>query len=126
MAKQLKDDASMNLLQVIGGGITVLAFVPLVFRLPYLWWILSLILAVIGISLLAYGFMVSIRFDPNAGDPAPRKKLGQIHAIWGQQLAELDASNPEVVSNAGRDQPNDATSHAIQEGDRRHDKFQAS
>jgi len=48
------------------------------------------------LTLLAYGYVLAFRFDPNAGDPEPRKALGQRHAVWGEQLAELVATSPNA------------------------------
>src|SRR5262249_43252880 len=46
------------------------------FGIPYIW-VLTLVLAVVGLALLAYGYVVSFRFDPNTGDPEPKKALGR-------------------------------------------------
>ncbi len=113
MVQLLKDDASINATQVIGGAIALLSPVPLAFGFAYAW-ILTLALAVIGLSLLAYGFIVALRYDPNAGDPEPRKMLGQKHAIWGEELAELVTSTPTGDSGALPDQGQNRSSHAIQ------------
>jgi hypothetical protein len=45
--------------------------------------------ALTGLSLLTYGYVIAFRFDPNAGDPAPRKSIGQRCAVWGEQLADI-------------------------------------
>jgi hypothetical protein len=92
MSRQLKEAASINRLQVAGAVIVLLSFIPLLFAVSYLW-VLTLILAIAGLAVLSYGYVVALRFDPNAGDPEPRKLLGQKYAVWGPQLAELLATN---------------------------------
>src|SRR5262249_41860822 len=87
MVRKLKDGVSINPWQIAGAVIAVLSFVPLLFGIPYLW-VLTVVLAVAGVSLLAYGYVVANRFDPNAGDPEPRKALGQRRAVSGERLAE--------------------------------------
>jgi hypothetical protein len=93
MARMLKDDVSINPLQIAGAVIAVLSLVPLVFDIPYLW-VLAVVMAVAGLTLLACGYVHAFRFDPNAGNPEPRKALGRQHAVWGEQLAQLLEANP--------------------------------
>jgi hypothetical protein len=102
MVRQLKEDAHINPLQVAGVVIALLAIVPLFFDVAYLW-VLTVILGVVGSALLAYGYVLAFRYDPNAGDPEPRKALGRRHAVCGEQLAEVLATNPHV--QPGADQP---------------------
>jgi hypothetical protein len=107
MARQLKEEKSINALQIAGLVITALAFVSLFLGIPYIW-VLTIVLAIAGVAVLAYGYVVAYRFDPNAGDPEPRKALGRTHAVWGAQLAELLAANPHLDQNAAappRDAP---------------------
>jgi hypothetical protein len=85
MAKQLRDEASINPFQIAGAALAALSLVPLLFNIAYIW-VLTVVLAVAGLAVLAYGYRVALRYDPNAGDPEPRKALGQKHAVWGQQL----------------------------------------
>ena len=93
MSRLLKDKASINSFQIAGGLITVLAFVPLAFRIPF-HWILTIVLASAGIGFLAWGYVLALCFDPNAGDPKTRKAIGKRHAVWGEKLAELLAAGP--------------------------------
>lgn len=74
--------------------LVLLSLVPLAFGIPYIW-VLTIVMAVAGLTLLACGYVIAFRFDPNAGDPGPRKALGRRHAVWGQQLAELLATSPK-------------------------------
>jgi hypothetical protein len=93
MTRKLKEEASINPLQIAGAAIAVIAFVPLALSIPYIW-VLTVFLALSGLALVILGYMLAFRFDPNAGDPEPRKVLGRRHAVWGEQLADLLATNP--------------------------------
>ena len=88
MARRLKDNASINGLQIAGGAIFLMSLVPLAFG-NALAWGAAMIGALTGLSLLTYGYVIAFRFDPNAGDPAPRKSIGQRCAVWGEQLADI-------------------------------------
>jgi hypothetical protein len=99
MSQILKDEMSINPLQIAGCVITVLSLVPLALEMPHNW-VLTMVLAVAGLALLAYGYAVAFRFDANAGDPEPRKAIGIKHAVWGEQLAELVASSPGTGQDA--------------------------
>jgi hypothetical protein len=97
MSRMLKGKASINSLQIAGAVIAMLSLVPLAFDIPYIW-ALTIVLAVAGLALLAYGYVVAFRFDPNAGDPEARKALGRRHAVWGEQLSEfLPTSRPDEL-----------------------------
>jgi hypothetical protein len=102
MSRMLKQEVSLNSLQIAGVVIAVLSVVPLAFGIPYIW-VLTIVLAVAGLALLAYGYLVAFRFDPNAGDPELRKALGRRHAVWGEQLAELLATMPKAEPGAAAD-----------------------
>ena len=102
MSQILKEEKSINSLQIAGCVITVLSIVPWALDIPHLWG-LSIVLAVAGIALLAYGYVIAFRFDPNAGDPEPRKALGITCTVSGEQLAELLAANPGAGPEAAHD-----------------------
>jgi hypothetical protein len=104
MSRQLQDEARINPMQVAGAVIVLLSLVPLAFGIAHMW-VLTIVLAVVGLTLLAYGYVLAFRFDPNAGDPEPRKALGQRHAVWGKQLDELLAMNPNADQPATADRP---------------------
>jgi len=87
-----KEAAWINWPQIAGAAIVLLSFIPLLFAISY-FWVLTLILGTAGLAVLSYGYVIAFRFDPNAGDPEPRKVLGQKYAVWGAQLAELLAKN---------------------------------
>jgi hypothetical protein len=104
MSRKLKEEVSINSLQIAGGVIALLSLVPLAFGIPYIW-VLTIVLAVAGLALLACGYVLAFRFDPNAGDPEPRKALGRRHAVCGEQLAELLATNPPAEPPAAPGPP---------------------
>lgn len=91
MSRKLKEEVSINWLQIAGVVVAVLSLVPLAFDIPYIW-VLTIGLAVVGLTLVTWGYVRAFRFDPNAGDPEPRKALGRRHAVWGEQLARLLAA----------------------------------
>ena len=97
MARLLKEEAWTNPFQIAGALLVVLGFIPLAFDLASNWIITLVIVGAPGVCLMAYGYYLSFRFDPNAGDPEPRKALGQRHAVWGEQLAKLLAASPDVT-----------------------------
>ena len=96
MSRQLKEEASINLFQIGGVIIAVLGFIPLVFDIAHTG-VITLVFGVVGIFLLAYGYYLSFRFDPNAGDPEPKKALGQKQAVWGELLAKFPAVGPDAT-----------------------------
>jgi len=88
MVRQLKENAWSNPMQIVGAIVVLLSFIPLAFDIDYAW-IMTVIVATIGVVLLAHGYVVSFRYDPNAGDPTPRKLVGQNNSVWGEQLAQM-------------------------------------
>jgi hypothetical protein len=88
MASQLKEDAWINPVQIAGVIVFLFSFAPLAFAVDYAW-IVTVVGAATGLLLLAYGYAVSFGYDPNAGNPAPRKAIGQQNSVWGERLAEL-------------------------------------
>jgi hypothetical protein len=93
MSNLLKEKASMNSLQITGAVLLGLSLAAFAFNIPY-YWIISTALAVLGVVLLFYGYLIAFRFDANRGDPELRKAFGRKHALWGEQLAKFLASNP--------------------------------
>jgi len=88
MAKRLTEGASINWIQIVGAVVAATALLLLaVTRTDY--GAVAIALGIVGLAVLACGYVVSFRFDPNAGDPAERIAVGQQHAIWGEQLDEL-------------------------------------
>ena len=92
MSAMLKEQRSINALQIAGVVMAGLALVPLAFDVRYIW-VLSIVLGVAGLALLARGYALALGYDPNAGDPEPRKALRRAHAVWGQQLEESLAAD---------------------------------
>jgi hypothetical protein len=103
MARILKEDASINPFQIAGAVIAALSLVPLALSIPYIW-ILTIVLALTGLALLAWGYLLAFRFNANAGDPERRKAIGRSRAVWGEQLNELLAkSAPTEVQDTTQD-----------------------
>ena len=102
MAGLRKEEAAINSLQIAGVVIAGLSLVPLAFGIPYIW-ALTIALAAAGLALLVYGYVIAFRFNPNAGDPEPRKALGRRHAVWGEPLAELLATSPDAELSSSAD-----------------------
>jgi predicted RNA-binding Zn-ribbon protein involved in translation (DUF1610 family) len=102
MSRRLKEDISLNSLQIVGVAIAVLSLIPLAFKMPYIW-VLTILLAMTGVILLVYGYVVAFRYDPNAGDPEPRKAIGRKLAVWGDKLAELPTINSLTASDTTSD-----------------------
>ena len=92
MARQLKENAWLNPVQIAGGVLALLSVAPLFLGLP-LGWVLAAVGAPAGFGLLAYGYVVAYRFDPNGGDPEVRKAIGRKHSVWGEKLAAIEASD---------------------------------
>ena len=91
MSRVLKEEAWLNRPQIAGMVIAVLSLVPLAIDISNLW-VLTIVMGVAGLALVAWGYVLAFSFDPNAGDPEPRKSLGRRHAVWGEQLSELLAT----------------------------------
>jgi hypothetical protein len=102
MSRQLKEEANINPLQVAGVMVALSSLIPLAFDITYIW-VLTIVLAIAGLTPLAYGYVIAFRFDPNAGDPESRKAQGRSHAVWGEQLAELLAASPPAEPGAAPD-----------------------
>ena len=66
----------------------MISLVPMAFGNAWAWGA-AVVGAVVGLSLLTYGYVIAFDFDPNAGDPATRKAIGQRCAVWGEQLADV-------------------------------------
>jgi hypothetical protein len=92
MVRQLKDNAWTNPTQIIGAIIILLSFVFLAFDIEYAALVTAAV-ATIGVVVLAYGYVISAQYDPNAGDPAARKGIAQQNALWGERLAKALKEN---------------------------------
>jgi len=104
MAKALREETSINRVQIVGLVIGALSLIPLMFDMANTW-VLALLGVVVALTLVGYGTVLALRFDPNAGDPEPRKLLGRKCAVWGEQLAELLATSPNAEHLATADRP---------------------
>jgi hypothetical protein len=106
MSELLKDEVRINPTQVVGMLVMLVSLILLGIDFAHLW-VLTVVLAATGLAVLIYGYVLAFRFDPNAGDPEPRKALGQKHAVWGKQLAELMAATADAGQSPASDQPCD-------------------
>ncbi|RCS52967.1 hypothetical protein DTL42_09130 [Bremerella cremea] len=88
MVRILKEEGTSDRLFGVGMGVTALSFVPLGFSVPHIW-IATATGVSLGVVLMVYAEFFSGRKDPNAGDPEPRKRLGQKHTLWGEKLEIL-------------------------------------
>jgi hypothetical protein len=104
MSKKLREDASVNRVQIVGLVIALLSLIPLMFDMANTW-VLTVLVALVGLTLVTYGTVLAFRFDPNAGDPEPRKALGKRHAVWGEQLTELLATSLSAEQRTPANQP---------------------
>jgi hypothetical protein len=97
MVEKLKEDVSINPAQITGAVILLLAFLPLAFSRSIFCVCFTVVAALIGIAVIVKGILQTTRFDPNAGDPEPRKASGRSKTLWGKELEELRAAaeNPE-------------------------------
>ena len=102
MSRVLKEEASLNRPQIVGLAVAALSLVPLAFGISYIW-VITIVLAIVGLALVTWGYVLAFCFDPNAGDPEARKSLGQRHAVWGEQLAQLLATTSRAEPDAGPD-----------------------
>ena len=87
MAAQLKEEASMNLKQVVGFVLFAIGLACFLLRSPYAW-ILAALNAVAGTVMISWGYWESFRYDPNSGDPKSRIELGRKSCLWGDELSE--------------------------------------
>lgn len=88
MVQKLKDEKSINALQIVGAIVFLLSFTFLFFNIQYDWLFTTLV-ALPGLAVLAIGYRRAFRFDPNAGDAEPRKAISRKLAISGEQLDQL-------------------------------------
>ncbi len=101
MAGILKEEAYHDRLFGVGMAVTVLSFIPLAFSVPNIW-IATVAGVSLGGALMAYVELAAARFDPNAGDPEPRKLFGQKHTLWGEKLEKLRATLASADPSDGR------------------------
>jgi len=56
-------------------------------------WVVAMLFAVAGASLIGVGVWRRQRFEPNASDPQRRRQLGQSLALWGDRFERAVAEN---------------------------------
>lgn len=88
MSQLLKDDASINKVQIIGGLTIGVAWLPFAFGSGF-GWVAALAGSSLGFATMIYGYYVSAKFDPNSGDPEPRRLLARSTTVYGEELLQL-------------------------------------
>lgn len=105
MAAILKEEAYHDRIFGVGMAVTVLSFIPLALSIPNNW-LVTIVGVAIGGAIMGYVELAAALYDPNSGDPEPRKRLGKKHTVWGENLAKLRAmlaeSEPEVQRPASK------------------------
>lgn len=98
MVNILKEEGSSNGYFTAGLVLATLSLVPLAFSIPHIW-IVTAAGVLTGLLLMGYADLAASRYDPNAGDPEPRKLHGRKHAVWGEQLVNLLATRENAESS---------------------------
>lgn len=88
MVDRLREEGTSNTPVIVGLIVAVLSLIPLAFRVPYIW-VATAAGVSVGLGLIGYADWAGARWDPNAGDPEPRKVRGRKRAVWGEQLDRL-------------------------------------
>lgn len=96
MVDRLRSEGTSNAPVIAGLIVAVLSLIPLAFSVPYIW-VVTVVGMLVGFGLMGYADWAAARWDPNAGDPEPRKARGRKRAVWGEQLDQLLATD----GNAG-------------------------
>jgi hypothetical protein len=91
MIDRLRAEGTSNAPVKAGLIIAALSLIPLAFRIPYIW-VATVAGVAVGLGLIGYADWAAARWDPNAGDPEPRKARGRKRAVWGEQLDRLLAT----------------------------------
>jgi hypothetical protein len=108
MVRLLKEEGTSNGPLIAGLIVGGLSLIPLAFEFRGNWMVTAAGVGV-GLALIAYGDLAMSRYNPNAGDPEPRKARGRRHAVWGEKLVELLAAlktldtGPDAVQPPTRD-----------------------
>jgi hypothetical protein len=95
MVERLRTEGTSKAPVAVGLTIIVLSLIPLAFGIPYLW-IATVAGVSVGFGLIGYADWSAARWDPNAGDPEPRKARGRKRAVWGEELDRLLTANPDA------------------------------
>ena len=106
MVELLKQEASINRVQLAGLAIAILAFIPLLFD-TVSGWFLTIPVAVVGLILVVYGSVIAFRLDPNGCDSESRKALGRRYAVFGDALGELLTAHASAAQEAQPESPHD-------------------
>jgi hypothetical protein len=92
MVDRLRAEGTSNTPVIVGLIVAVLSLIPLAFSVPYIW-VATVVGMSVGLGLIGYADWAAARWDPNAGDPEPRKARGRRRAVWGEQLDRLLATD---------------------------------
>lgn len=92
MVDRLRTEGTSNTPVIAGLIVAVLSLIPLAFRVPYIW-VVTAVGVSAGLGLIGYADWAAARWNPNAGDPEPRKARGRKRAVWGEQLDRLLATD---------------------------------
>jgi hypothetical protein len=93
MVDRLRAEGTSNAPTIAGLIVAALSLIPLAFRVPYIW-VATAVGVSVGFGLVGYADWAAARWDPNAGDPEPRKARGRKRAVWGEQVDRLLATDP--------------------------------
>ena len=88
MVNRLRAEGTSKAPVIAGLIVAVLSLIPLAFRVPYIW-VATAVGVSVGFGLIGYADWAAARWDPNAGDPEPRKARGRKRAVWGEELDRL-------------------------------------
>jgi hypothetical protein len=121
MVDRLRTEGTGNTPVIAGMVVAVLSLIPLAFRVPYIW-VATAVGVSVGLGLIGYADWAAARWDPNAGDPEPRKARGRKRAVWGEQLERLlatglDAGPTPVTRAVGGPAADDQFRFKLWEGD---------
>ena len=92
MVDRLRAEGTSNAPVIAGLIVAVLSLIPLAFSIPYIW-VATAAGVSVGLGLIGYADWAAARWDPNSGDPEPRKARGRKRAVWGEPLDRLLATD---------------------------------
>jgi hypothetical protein len=95
MVDRLRTEGTSNTPVIAGLIVAVLSLIPLAFRVPYIW-VATVVGVSVGLGLISYADWAAARWDPNAGDPEPRKARGRKQTVWGEELDRLLTTDPDA------------------------------
>ena len=114
MVGLLKEERTSNGSVKAGLVVAALSLIPLAFRIPYLW-IVTVAGLLAGLALVAYADVAASRFNPNAGDPEPRKAARPSACGVERTIGRIAGYAPSGEQYAPADRPRDhgSSSHNV-------------